>query len=70
MLELGLAGRRALINGGGAGLGLAAARALAGQGVALALFGRDGPELAGAASETGALALPGTRRAARRSRRR
>ena len=59
MLQLGLAGRRALINGGGAGLGLAAARALAGQGVALALFGRDGPALLSAASETGALALPG-----------
>ena len=59
MLDLGLAGRRALVNGGGSGLGLASARALASRGAAVALFGREGPALRRAASEMEALALPG-----------
>ena len=59
MLDLGLLGRRALVNGGASGLGLASARALASRGASVALFGREGPALRRAASEMEALALPG-----------
>ena len=59
MLDLGLTGRRALVNGGASGLGLVAARALAAQGVEVALFDRDEGALRRAAREMGALALTG-----------
>ena len=59
MFELGLRGRRALVNGGAHGLGLACARALAAEGVRVALFDADGEVLRAAAAELDALALPG-----------
>ena len=58
MIDRGLAGRRALINGGGRGLGLAAARALASQGAAVALADTDQRALTRAAPPLGALAVP------------
>ncbi len=58
MLDLGLAAKRALVNGGGQGLGLVAARALASQGVAVALVGPDERALDRVAPEIGALAVP------------
>ena len=39
-METGLAGRRAVITGGGSGIGLATARALAGEGCDVAIIGR------------------------------
>ena len=46
-----LAGRWALVTGASRGIGLATARALAGEGAAVALFGRDAAALAQAAAE-------------------
>jgi NAD(P)-dependent dehydrogenase (short-subunit alcohol dehydrogenase family) len=59
MFELGLRGRRALVHGGAHGLGLACARALAAEGVRVALFDTDAAALSRAATELDALALPG-----------
>ena len=59
MFELGIHGRRALVNGGAHGLGLACARALAIEGARVALFDTDTKSMHRAADEIGALALPG-----------
>jgi NAD(P)-dependent dehydrogenase (short-subunit alcohol dehydrogenase family) len=48
-MDLGLAGKTALITGGSAGIGLACATMLAGEGVAVAIAGRDPARLAAAA---------------------
>lgn len=53
-MELGLAGRRAAVAASSAGLGLAVARALAAEGVRVAICGRDAGRL-----ETAARSLPG-----------
>lgn len=47
-MDLMLTGRRALVVGGGSGLGLATARALAAEGVSVALVGRSNERLAAA----------------------
>ncbi|WP_131742413.1 SDR family NAD(P)-dependent oxidoreductase [Actinomadura roseirufa] len=47
-MDLGLTGARALVTGGSAGIGLAIARALAGEGAAVAVCGRDERRLADA----------------------
>lgn len=47
-MDLGIEGRRAAVAGASAGLGLAAARALAREGVHVAVCGRDGDRLAAA----------------------
>jgi len=49
-MDLGLAGKTALITGGSAGIGLACATMLAGEGVAIAVAARDPAKLAAAAS--------------------
>ncbi len=49
-MDLGLAGKTALITGGSAGIGLACATMLAGEGVAVAIAGRDPARLAAAAA--------------------
>ena len=61
MFELGLRGRRALVNGGAHGLGLACARGFAAEGVRVALFDGDcdADALRRVAAELDALALPG-----------
>ena len=57
-MDLGLAGRRAAIAASSAGLGLASARALAAEGVRVAICGRDPERLAeAAASIDGVVAL-------------
>jgi 3-oxoacyl-[acyl-carrier protein] reductase len=57
-MDLGIAGRRALVCASSAGLGFACARSLAAEGVAVTLNGRDAMRLAAAAAairrETGA----------------
>lgn len=50
-MDLGIAGRRALVTGGSRGIGLAVARALLAEGVAVAIAGRDATALASAAVE-------------------
>ena len=50
-MELGLAGRRAIVTGGSKGLGFAIARELAGEGVALAICSRSEEEIQAAAAE-------------------
>ena len=50
-MELGLAGRRALVTGGSKGLGLAIARELAGEGAHVAVCARTADEVAAAADE-------------------
>lgn len=47
-MDLGIAGKRAVVAASSAGLGLAAARALAAEGVAVAISGRDAERLAAA----------------------
>lgn len=56
-MDLGLAGARALVMGGSAGLGRAVAVALAGEGARVALAARAGEKLEAAARETGGLAV-------------
>ena len=46
-MDLGLAGRTAAVAGASSGLGLAAARALAAEGVRVAICGRDSASLRG-----------------------
>jgi NAD(P)-dependent dehydrogenase (short-subunit alcohol dehydrogenase family) len=48
-MELGLAGRRAVVTGGSKGIGLAAARELASEGAAVAICARGNDELSAAA---------------------
>jgi 3-oxoacyl-[acyl-carrier protein] reductase len=55
-VELGIAGRRALVTGGSKGLGLAIARELAGEGVHVAICSRDEEEIEAAGEELRALA--------------
>ena len=50
-MDLGIAGRAALVTGGSAGLGLASARALAIAGVRVCLVARDAERLDGAVAE-------------------
>ena len=52
-MDLGITGRRAAVAAGSAGLGLATARALAAEGVQVAICGRDADRLAGAVAEIG-----------------
>jgi NAD(P)-dependent dehydrogenase (short-subunit alcohol dehydrogenase family) len=52
-MDLGLAGKTALITGGSDGIGLACATMLAGEGVAVAVVGRDPAKLAAAAAKLG-----------------
>jgi 3-oxoacyl-[acyl-carrier protein] reductase len=52
-VDLGIAGRRAAVAAGSAGLGLGAARALAAEGARVAICGRDGGRLAAAAHAIG-----------------
>jgi len=54
-MDLQLAGRRAAVAAGSAGLGLASARALATEGVDVAVCGRDADRLAAATSEMAGL---------------
>ncbi|MBW2419286.1 MAG: SDR family oxidoreductase [Deltaproteobacteria bacterium] len=56
-MELGLGGKRAAIAGGSSGLGLATARALAREGVRVAICGRDRSRAEAAAREIGATAI-------------
>ncbi len=64
-MELGLAGRRALVTGGSKGLGLAIARELVAEGAHVAICSRDEAEIAAAAEELRALAPGATVFAAR-----
>lgn len=58
-MDLGLAGRCAAVAGASAGLGFASARALAAEGVRVAICGRDADRLADAAARIdGAVAIP------------
>jgi len=52
-MDLGLTGRRAVVAAGSAGLGLGAARALAAEGVLVAICGRDRTRLAAAVEQIG-----------------
>lgn len=52
-MDLGISGRRAAVAAGSAGLGLATARALAAEGVAVAICGRDPDRLSTAAAGLG-----------------
>jgi 3-oxoacyl-[acyl-carrier protein] reductase len=57
-VDLGISGRRAAVAASSAGLGFASAQALAGEGVRVAICGRDPERLAAAASRiTGAVAI-------------
>ncbi|SVD66067.1 uncharacterized protein METZ01_LOCUS418921, partial [marine metagenome] len=47
-MDLGITGRTALVTGASTGLGLASARALAAEGVRVALVSRSGDKLAAA----------------------
>jgi 3-oxoacyl-[acyl-carrier protein] reductase len=53
-MDLNISGRRALVLGGNRGMGLAIAKALAAEGVHVAIAGRDEAALASAAAEIGA----------------
>jgi 3-oxoacyl-[acyl-carrier protein] reductase len=52
-MDLGISGRRAAVAAGTSGLGLASAKALAAEGVHVAICGRDPQRLADAAAEIG-----------------
>jgi NAD(P)-dependent dehydrogenase (short-subunit alcohol dehydrogenase family) len=52
-MDLGLAGKVAVVTGGSKGIGLAVARQLAGEGARVVLVARTGSELAAAASSIG-----------------
>jgi 3-oxoacyl-[acyl-carrier protein] reductase len=56
-MDLGLQGKRAAVAAASAGLGLGAARALAAEGVQVAICGRDRDKVDRAAAEIGATAL-------------
>ncbi|MFN3937705.1 MAG: SDR family oxidoreductase [Gemmobacter sp.] len=58
-MDLGLQGRTALVLGGSGGLGLGCARALAAEGVRVAVNGRDPGRAAAAAADLGGIAVPG-----------
>ena len=58
-MDLGIAGRVALVTGASRGLGFAAAAALAAEGCRVAISARDPDRLAAAAAEIGAHAIPG-----------
>ena len=58
-MDLGLAGRTAIVCGASAGIGLAIAESLAGEGVNVAMFARREDVLAREAERLGALAVPG-----------
>jgi 3-oxoacyl-[acyl-carrier protein] reductase len=57
-VDLGIAGRRAAVAAGSAGLGLGAASALVAEGVAVAICGRDRARVDAAAGQLGDLAIP------------
>jgi 3-oxoacyl-[acyl-carrier protein] reductase len=57
-MDLGIAGRRAAVAGASAGLGFAVARALAAEGVRVAVCSRDPDRIAAAAASIGAGAEP------------
>jgi 3-oxoacyl-[acyl-carrier protein] reductase len=62
-MDLGIAGRAAVVTGASQGIGLAIARGLAGEGVSLVVCARDAEKLARAAADleacgTGVLAVP------------
>lgn len=57
-MDLGLSGRTAAVAGASAGLGLAAARALAAEGVTVAVCGRDRTRIEEAAASIGPAAVP------------
>jgi 3-oxoacyl-[acyl-carrier protein] reductase len=57
-MDLGLSGRTAAVAGASAGLGLAAARALAAEGVTVAICGRDRARIEEAAAGIGPTAVP------------
>jgi 3-oxoacyl-[acyl-carrier protein] reductase len=59
-MDLGIRGRRAAVAAATAGLGLGSARALAAEGVHLAICGRDGEKLRRATTQLEAIAPPGT----------
>ena len=50
-MDLGIAGRRAIVTGGSSGLGLATAKALAAEGVRIVIVSRDAANLARAVAE-------------------
>lgn len=56
-MDLGISGRRAAVAAGTAGLGLGTARALAAEGVAVAVCGRDTERVMAAATELGPRAV-------------
>lgn len=56
-MDLGIAGKRAAVAAGSAGLGLGAARALSAEGVEVAICGRDLARAEAAADDIGAIAL-------------
>src|SRR6476646_2095470 len=58
-MELGLAGRTAIVCGASAGMGLAIAEALAGEGANVAMFARRRDVLEREADRLGALAVRG-----------
>jgi 3-oxoacyl-[acyl-carrier protein] reductase len=57
-MDLGIAGKRAAVAAGSSGLGLASAAALAGEGVEVAICGRDEDRLAAAATRIGDRCTP------------
>lgn len=57
-MDLGLAGRRALVGGGSSGLGRAIAAELIAEGARVAISARPGERLDAAAADLGALAVP------------